>query len=616
MLKKRIGVIMYETSRSKGQELVAQRMVRDFIRLGHEAFLVTSLYHDGAKTASSPNFSKSRGFLYTERDRELGIPVIRVDSYVARWPPRRINFRDFISILERIVDGFHLDVLITHSTLWNGPEEVARFIEWRRYMKRIGGYRDPLVFCHMSHFQEPSPKRYSLTERSFRVAWNRLTLPQIFSTANLILVVTPLEKEAKVKMGAKPERCFLYPGGVDEEAFERYSRGNAQSVKNFLKRFKIDEGSKIVSYLGSLEERKNPLAILKVAEMLKERKDIHFVIAGKGESPYSKRVIETARSLPNVTYLGEVSEQQKILLIRSSYVNILLSRSEALGLAQLEFMYSGIPVITSGIEGQAWLVRDGVEGIHVKGPDDIEGAATAVTKLVENSTLWSEISSNAKKRTADLTASKLTEELDEALSKELIKERGLVAIPSEVRATIAKPENVLKSWSSGSWGVIATRRRLFIRRGFISRKVIEIPYTNVTSIEHTRRYPWKTLIAGSLVALLLFVGLFLTSILPQPLVAVINELVNSLARSGLLQPLFLQVFLALVALAPLLMALTVFALEARTGFTLRGPGKETIYLPSQFGEVITFIRNMQDVDFERTIAGSKQRGVPNVQASE
>ena len=340
------------------------------------------------------------------------------------------------------------------------------------------------------------------------------------------------------------------------------------------------------------------------------------MIAGKGESPYSKKVIETACNLPNVTYLGEVSEQQKVLLIRSSYINILLSRSEALGLAQLEFMYSGVPVITSGIEGQAWLVRNGVEGIHVKGPDDIEGAAAAVTKLVENSTLRDEMSINAKKRTADLTASKLTEELDKALSKELIKERGLVAIPSEVRATIAKPENVLKSWSSGSWGVIATGRRLFIKRGFISRRVIEIPYTNVTSVEHTRRYPWKTLVAGSFIALLLLVGLFLTSILPQPLVSVINDLVNSLARSGSLQLSFLQVFLALVALAPLLIALTVFALEARTGFTLRGPGKETIYMPKQFGEVITFIRNMQDVDFDRTIAGGKRRRLPSVQASE
>jgi len=583
MLKKRIGVIMYQTSSSKGQELVAQRMVREFNRIGHEAYLITSIYHDGSEVISSRDLAKSGGFWYSNSDEELDIPIIRVDSYISRWPPRRINFRDFISVLERIVDGFHLDVLITHSTLWNGPEEVARFIEWRRYMKKIGGYRDPLVFCHMSHFQEPSSKRYSLTERSFRVAWNRLTLPQIFSTANLILVVTPLEKETKIKMGAKPDQCLMFPGGVDEEVFVRYSRNNAHNIKNFLKHSNISEDKKIVSYVGSIEERKNPLAFLRVAETLNEREDVHFVMAGKGDTPYSQKIIETARNLPNVTYLGEIS------------------RSEALGLAQLEFMYCGVPVITSGVEGQAWLVRDGIEGIQVKGPDDVDGAAAALTKLCENSELRSTMSVNARKRASELTLSKITGELDDVLSEELIKERGLIAMPPEVRATIAEPENVLKSWSSGTWGVIATGRRLFIRRGVISRKVIEIPYTNVTSIEHTRRFPWRTLAAGSIVSILLFVGLFLNSLLTNAISVPIQNMLDFLAKiSGLGQPQF-QVFLTSITMAPILIAAVMFALEARTGFTLRGPGKETIYLPGQFREVITFIRNMQDVDFERAV---------------
>jgi D-inositol-3-phosphate glycosyltransferase len=602
LLRKRIGVIMYETSRSKGQELVAQRMVQEFIKMGHKAFLITGTYHDGVKVVSSKNLAKSGGFVYTERDPEVDIPVIRVDSYVARWPPRRINFRDFVSVLERIVDKFHLDVLISHSTLWNGPEEAAKFIEWRRYMKSIGGYRDPLVFCHMSHFQGPSSKRYSLAERSFRVAWNRLTLPQIFSAANLILVVTPLEKKAKVKLGAKSEKIFLYPGGVDDEAFIYCPRGNAETRENFLRRFKIDGKKKLVSYLGSLEERKNPLGVLKVAELLRCRKDIHFVIAGKGDSPYSKRLVEGIEGLPNVTYVGELSESQKVLLVQSSYLNILLSRSEALGLAQLEFMHSGVPVVTSGVEGQAWIVNDGVEGVHVNGPDDVEGAADAITKLVDNVSLWDEMSVNAKKRTTDLTLSKLTEQLDKVLSEELIKERGLVAIPSEVRATIAKPENVLKSWSSGSWGVIATGRRLFIRRGVISRKVIEIPYSNVTSIEHTRSYSWKTLVAGSVAALFLFASFFLRSFLPETLFSIINELVASLASSGQLQPLALQVLLVLISVIPLVISVVWFVLRARTGILLHGPGKESIYLPGQFREVITFIRNVQDIDFERTNA--------------
>jgi len=588
---------MYQTSMSKGQELVAQRMVREFIKLGHKAYLITSIYHDGIEVVSLENLRKRGGYIYAE-DGELDIPLIRVDSYVAKWPPRRIVFRDFISTLERIVDEFQLDVLITHSTLWNGPEDVAKFIEWRRYMKNIGGYQDPLVFCHMSHFQEPSPKRYSIFERSFRMAWNRLTLSQIFSVANLILVVTPLEKEAKVKMGAKSEKCFLFPGGVDDGIFQRCANID---VKDFLERLRIGESTKIVSFLGSLEERKNPLAVLKVAEMLQERKDIHFVLAGRGNSSYAKEVIETAKSLPNVTYIGEISEQDKVLLIKASHLNILLSRLEALGLTQLEFMYLGVPVITSAVGGQSWLIRNGIEGLSVNGPEDVEGAKTAIARLVDNVNFWNTLSTNAKERARSLTISRLTSELDEALTKELIKERGLTKMPREVRVTLAEPENVLKSWSSGSWAVIATGQRLFIKRGIISRKVTEIPYTNISSIEFMRRYPWKTLLTGAVISVILFLGPFLRPIFSRAFISEFEELMRFLLTDELLQSPFLEAFFDVLPIIPFLVAVVVFAVQARIGFGLRGPGIDPLYLPRKFQEAIAFIRNVQDgATLERT----------------
>jgi D-inositol-3-phosphate glycosyltransferase len=594
MLKKRIGVIMYQTSKSKGQELVAQRMVREFIKLGHQAYLITSVYHDEIEEVSPESLRETGGFMYIE-DSGLGIPVVRVDSYIARWPPRRIVFRDFISTLERIVEKFQLDVLITHSTLWNGPEEVAKFIAWRRDIRNIGGYEDPLVFCHMSHFQEPSPSRYSLTERSFRIAWNKLTLPQIFSTANLILVVTPLEKDAKVKMGAEAEKCFLFPGGVDDEML-RYANVD---VKSLLERLKSKESAKIVSYLGSLEKRKNPLAILKVAKMLQYRKDIHFVIAGRGDSPYAEEVIETASSMPNVTYLGEVSEQEKVLLIKASHVNILLSQLEALGLTQLEFMYFGVPVITSAVGGQAWLIRNEVEGLHVDGSEDVEGAAAAITRLVDNQILWNQLSANAKKRTMSLTISTLTAQLNEALTKELIKERDLTKIPSDARVTLAEPESVLKSWSSGSWGVIATRQRLFVKRGVISRKVTEIPYANISSIEYTRRYAWKTLVIGSAISLFLFIEPFLEPIFSRAFIARFEELIRFLLPEAFLQSPVLATFLDIMPILPFMIAVIAFAIQARAGFNLRGPGIEALYLPSKFREVIAFIRRIQNGQFLR-----------------
>jgi hypothetical protein len=122
-MHKKIGILMYQTSTSKGQELVAQRMARDFIALGHKAYLITSVYHDDTEVISSESLTKGKGYVFVE-DQELGIPVIRVSSYLTKWPRRRIYFRDFVHVLEKIVDEYKLNVLITHSTLWNGPEEV------------------------------------------------------------------------------------------------------------------------------------------------------------------------------------------------------------------------------------------------------------------------------------------------------------------------------------------------------------------------------------------------------------------------------------------------------------------------------------------------------------
>jgi D-inositol-3-phosphate glycosyltransferase len=588
-MQKRIGVLMYQTSTSKGQELVAQRMVRDFISIGHEAYLITSLYHDGAEVISPKSLTEAKGYVKVE-DPELGIPVIRVASYVIKWPRRRISFKDFIHVLERIVDEFKLNVLITHSTLWNGPEEVAKFVAWRRYMKDLGGYVDPIVFCHMSHFQEPSQKHYPLLERTFRMAWNRLSLSQILKTANLVLVVTPIEKDTKIKMGAAPKKCFLFPSGVDEEPFLRFA---AADPKDFLRQHKISKEVKLVTYLGSIEERKNPLTILRVAELLRERRDIQFVIAGRGETRYSETLKETSKQLPNVTYLGELDEKDKILLIKSSYINILMSKVEALGLTQMEFMYMGVPVVTSGVGGQSWLVRNRQEGIHTKGPEDATGAAKAIRTLVDSPDTWNRLSAKAKEKARNMTSQKIIRELDDALSEQIAQESGLINIPKEALITLAEPERVSGTWSMGSWGVVATDKRLFIKHGRISRKITEIPYYDITNIEHTRRYPWKLLAAGFLPAFIFALEPLWRSILKPEFLSAAESL-GSYLVTIIPQLGSTQMLMILLASVPFLIGLTTFALQARTGFNLHGHGTRSVYLPYGFREVVTYIRNMQD----------------------
>lgn len=578
---------MYQTSSSKGQELVAQRMVSYFRRLGHEAYLISSVYHDGKQVVTEDSLGE-RGFVEAD-DSELGIPIVRVGGFTSKWPPRRVNLKDVVHSLEQIVNGYGLNVLITHSTMWNGPEEVAKFVEWRRNIKELGGFQDPLIFCHMSHFQEPSARRYSLAERSFRMAWNRLSLRTILRVANLVLVVTPYEEKAKAKMGALHEKCVLFPGGVDDNTFIRFA---SSGPKEFLQRFNLARDLKIVTYLGTIEERKNTLAVLQVAEKLANRKEIHFVIAGPGDSEYAEQVREKAGGLANVTYLGEIDEKEKVQLIEASYLNILLSRMEALGLTQLEFMFRGVPVITSGVGGQAWIVRDGQEGVHVKGPNDIEGAAQSVVELVEDSSRREKYSANARKRAGEFTLTKLIGNLDKALTREIERESGLAELPTEVRSTLSEPEVVARTWSHGTKKVVATNKRVFIQEGRISRNTTEIKYSNISSIEHIRRYGWRTLLLGAALSVLIFIQHYVFPIVSRTLTSKLVLTATSLLPSLRVQ--LLQV-LANLWLVPISVAGLLFLVRARKGYAINESRDSYLFLPQSFKESIQYIREKQDM---------------------
>lgn len=397
---------MYQTSLTKGQELVALRMTKELRKQGKDAFLLSTLFHDGKPVPWYEQVLKSvRGYVIKE---EFGVPVIRMDGYVSSWPPRRIMLRDAQSIFRHIVEDLGVECFIAHSTLWNGPEELARFKLWNDMMVREGLKDRGVIACFMPHYQPPSPIHYAPIERLYREAWNVTVFPTIFKTANLILCTTPIEIDQMVELGADARKCHLYPGGIDEEAFKNLGGVDVYS------RFNIPRDVKIIAYIGTIEKRKNPAAIVKVATNLRNRKDIIFVAAGS-PSDQADILIKATNTLPNFKYIGEISDDEKISLIKASYANIIMSKMEALGLTQLEFMYAGKPVITSAIGGQRWLIRNGIDGIHVNGPEDIKGATEAVLKLVNDEDLASEMGKNAAKRASEFTLSKITQNLIERL---------------------------------------------------------------------------------------------------------------------------------------------------------------------------------------------------------
>jgi D-inositol-3-phosphate glycosyltransferase len=560
----RFGVIMYQTSQTKGQELVAQRMVKELRRQGHEAYLITSIFHDQEPVVSREEVSRRGGYIHMF-DSTLGLPVVRVNSDEVKWPPRRIAFVGFVAVLTEVVEDLKLDVLVTHSTLWNGPEETARFVEWKRNQAKGGAPVGKLVFCHMSHFQEPSEERYDLEERTFRQAWNSTTLPIVMKQADFVLVTTPYERELMKKMGVEDSKLVLFPGGIDSPSLEIGELG-------FRMKQGIPAEPRIVTYLGTVEERKNAKAVLKVAQLLKERKDIHFVIAGKLEGEYGKEVKAASTGLANVTVTGPVSDEDYPSLIWETYLNINMSKSEALGLAQLEFMYCGVPVVTSGVGGQSWVVKDGVSGVVLSGPDDVSGAAQAIRNLVDKPKKWNKLARRSKEMASQFTMGRLVHSLIKQVSQKLTAERGAV------QESLEPGEKLIEAWARKGYKVVVTTRRLKIESAK-RRQRVTIPLDEIVRLDKRRKFSLKVPVVGGLVSL----AVYLAFILDPPAKGVFDSWLAPISSysPGMLGAMFwLAIFL------PLGLSLAVTAMTAVKGYSIVFGDGIKEFLPAEFAKAL------------------------------
>ncbi|HVC26873.1 MAG TPA: glycosyltransferase family 4 protein [Nitrososphaerales archaeon] len=558
---------MYQTSLTKGQELVAQRMVREFRRQGHDAFLITSVYQDSEQVVS-PEEVKKRGGCVHVFDRDLGIPVIRVNSDDTTWPPRRIAFTDFVGILTSIVDDLKLNVLVTHSTLWNGPEEVVKFVAWRRKMAQGGAPRSPLIFCHMSHFQEPNDERYAIVERSYREAWNNVILPQVLAEADLVLVTTPLEANFMKALGAKDEKLFLFPGGVDDEDIA--SMGNVDTLRA---KYKLPTDAKLVSCLGTVEERKNPAELLEVARLLASRRDIRLVIAGRAEGEYADNLKEAASKLPNVSVLGSISDEEKAALIRASLANITMSRSESLGIAQLEFMSAGVPVITSGVGGQSWIVRNGSNGIVLNGPEDAKGAADAITRLADRPRLRRKLGKIASRTASSYSLTRLVDALSTRLQREMRDQTDDTPAPQDMPGD----ERIIEAWVHNGKKVAATSKRLVIRSAESGRGATTILYDDIARIEWHAEAPWALLGLGALATAVLLAQHVLGLGLLGSLVPKVSAALSPLGLSGITRTL-----ITWLPFFPVLLAAAGFLPAVKRGYLVHYGSSKKLFLPERF----------------------------------
>lgn len=183
--------------------------------------------------------------------------------------------------------------------------------------------------------------------------------------------------KAEVRAAA-PRVCeskiAVAPMGVDLDRFVRRSPYVAS---------REGEQARIVT-CGRLHRGKGHQDLIRAVGLLRSRGvDARLMLLGEG--PARAELEEVVKELglqQSVTLRGAVSEEDVCSELERSHVFALGSHDEALGVATMEAMAMGLPVVVTRVGGVPELVRDGVDGVLVeaKNPESVAAGLARVLR--------------------------------------------------------------------------------------------------------------------------------------------------------------------------------------------------------------------------------------------
>ncbi len=221
--------------------------------------------------------------------------------------------------------------------------------------------------------------------------------------------------------GIASEKVNLIPNAVDMTQFNRTPESSGASLKTADRENGSDR--KLVLYVGRMVREKGVHILIDAFEKLqKERVNADLVIVGEGPVKDSLMRETQKRGLDrHVHFTGLVDQASLVKLYSSSHVFVLPSLYEPFGIAALEAMASGVPVVVSDSGGLAEIVENGVNGIKVPA-EDPSSLSTALRTLLEDSSLADRLRKNAyssllERYNWDLVAEKTLEAYQQALTE-------------------------------------------------------------------------------------------------------------------------------------------------------------------------------------------------------
>ncbi|MDY3929823.1 MAG: glycosyltransferase, partial [Clostridia bacterium] len=270
--------------------------------------------------------SKERTKTYIEKLKQMDIVLHNV--HFAREPINKKNISAYKE-LKHIIDTEHFDLIHCHTP----AASVITRIAARKSRKK-----DTVVMysCHGFHFHNSSPKKNWIIYYPVERFLSRF--------CDYIITINKEDYKRALTFHAKNVR-YIPSVGVDIKQIKNIEINKEEKKESIG----VPRDAVLLLSVGELIERKNHEIIIRALAKIKNP-NIYYAIAGKGPlEEYLKNLATALGVSKQVILLGFRTDVYE--LYHAADISAFPSKIEGLGLAGVEAMAAGVPLVSSNVHG-------------------------------------------------------------------------------------------------------------------------------------------------------------------------------------------------------------------------------------------------------------------------
>lgn len=217
----------------------------------------------------------------------------------------------------------------------------------------------------------------------------RICEQQLVDNADLLVVNTRDETSELVTHYDADSRIIeVVPPGADTEL---YTPGSDRNTERSRRELGLPQHTKVVAFVGRLQEFKGPQVLIRAAAELFERnphRDLRIVICGGASGASSSRAhyVDMARDLGlgrRIRFLQPRPPEELVAVYQAADIIAVPSYNESFGLVAMEAQATGTPVVAARVGGLPVAVAEGETGLLVAGHSP-QAWADALAELLDD----------------------------------------------------------------------------------------------------------------------------------------------------------------------------------------------------------------------------------------